>query len=55
MTPMTQQNGTGVTRREFVLRASGAAGVAMLSPWLSPSASAVEPLPELVSLNAAEL
>src|SRR6516164_7841578 len=55
MTPMAELNGTGVTRREFVLQAGGAAGLAMLSPCLSPSTSVVEPLPELVSLNAVEL
>ena len=53
---MIRQNAAGVTRREFLVQASGAASVAMVGSFASSMhATVANPLPELVSLNALEL
>ena len=53
---MTGRDAEGVTRREFLTKAGGAVGLAMMGAWVSPSTTvAAEPLPELVALGAMEL
>jgi amidase len=44
-----------LTRREFLAAVSGAAGAAMMAPWMSAMARPANALPELVSVSAVEL
>jgi amidase len=50
-----QRDTSRLTRREFLAEAGGAAGAAMVVPWMPSIARAANALPELVSLNALEL
>jgi amidase len=50
-----QRDASRLTRREFLAEAGGAAGVAMMAPWMSSIAMPANALLELVSLNALEL
>jgi amidase len=50
-----QRNTPRLTRREFLAEAGGAAGVAVVAPWMPSVARPANALPELVSLNALEL
>lgn len=50
-----QRDTSRLTRREFLAEAGGAAGIAIVVPWMPSIARPASALPELVSLNALEL